>query len=219
MQQQLNKQKVAIFYNSKSAYSRSFKSEFERTIKPNQIVSVYDFSTKADISIDNLRKAGAEVLVLLPNTEELYKALAVVNKNAKKSKLPVLGGDSFYSPFTLEIGADNAQDMIVSVPWHWETAHKSGSKFTTSSQKLWHGFVSWRTAMSYDATQALIAAIHKKDTREGVAEVLRAKDFSADGASRITFVNGERVQNSQLVKVQRNGKSRSGYDYDFVPVP
>ncbi|MUG98244.1 ABC transporter substrate-binding protein [Scytonema sp. UIC 10036] len=219
---QLNTKKVAIFYNSQSDYSRSFKSEFERTIKSEQIASVFDFASNdfhAANSINELLKAGAEVLVLLPNTEKLNIAMEVLKNNAEKQRLPVLGGDSLYSPVTLEIGANNAKDMVLAVPWNRETSEKSGSKFTSQAQQLWRGSVSWRTAMSYDATQVLIAALFKTSTRERVAEVLQEHNFYANGASgRIGFINGESTHKSQLVKVvERQWRSRSNYEYIAIP--
>ncbi|MEC4814826.1 MAG: ABC transporter substrate-binding protein, partial [Scytonema sp. PMC 1069.18] len=219
---QLSTKKVAIFYNSKSDYSHSLKSEFERTIKSEQIVSLFDFASdtfNAATSVKELQKAGAEVLVLLPNTEKLNMAMEVLKNNTKKQRLPVLGGDSLYSPVTLEIGAENAKDMVIAVPWYRQTSQNSGSKFTSQAQQLWRGDVSWRTAMSYDATQALIAALFKKSTREGVAEVLQNQNFYANGASgRIGFINGESTQKSQLVKVvERNRRSHSSYEYISIP--
>ncbi|MBO3460402.1 nSTAND1 domain-containing NTPase [Aetokthonos hydrillicola] len=221
---QLDTRNITIFYNSKNDYSSSLKSEIERTIKSQYIVSKFDFSLRdfnAQKSIGDSIKAGAEIMLLLPDSEKLNPALEVLNENAKKRRMLVLGGDSLYSPVTLELGGESANRMIVAVPWDWKTAHKSGSKFTASSQHLWGGLVSWRTATSYDATKALIAALHRKNTREGIAETLQAKDFSADGASgKIQFNSGESSQKSHLVIVERTeGKLGNKSNYDFVPIP
>jgi branched-chain amino acid transport system substrate-binding protein len=73
--------------------------------------------------------------------------------------------------------------------------------------------------MAYDATQALIAAIKRNPTRQGVQEALSASDFSASGASgEIRFLpSGDRNRAVQLVKIEKG--SRSGFGYDFVPIP
>ncbi|NEQ22113.1 MAG: receptor ligand binding family protein, partial [Microcoleus sp. SIO2G3] len=85
--------------------------------------------------------------------------------------------------------------------------------------QLWGGDVNWRTAMSYDAAAALIAALGRNPTREGVEQALRSPDFSAQGASdTVRFLpSGDRNQGVQLVTVKPG--NRSGYGYDFIPIP
>ena len=80
------------------------------------------------------------------------------------------------------------------------------------------GTVNWRTAPSYDATQALISAIamNSPATREKIQSTLRSGSFSAVGAGgEIRFLStGDRSGKSSLVQIKAKGST-----YKFVPIP
>ena len=153
--------------------------------------------------------------MLAANTDSLDKALQVVQLN--RQRLSLLAGDDVYTPKTLEIGRDAAVDMVLSVPWHING--DPTSDFPNQSRQLWGGDVNWRTALAYDATQALIAGLRGNPTRAGIQRTLSSADFSTTGASgAIRFLpSGDRNASVQLVKITPG--SRSGTGYDFVPVP
>jgi branched-chain amino acid transport system substrate-binding protein len=153
--------------------------------------------------------------MLASNTETLDKALQVVNVNDKR--LALLGGDDVYTLKTLELGREKAVGMVVAVPWHIDG--NFSSDFPQKSRQLWGADVNWRTALSYDATKALIAALEINPTRPGVQQALTSSNFFATGASgAIRFLrSGDRNAPVQLVKIAPGTRSRSGYD--FVPVP
>jgi ABC-type branched-subunit amino acid transport system substrate-binding protein/WD40 repeat protein len=222
MQKQLDKKNAAIFYNSQSDYSESLKSEFVKFLRKQGgevssklIFDLSDPNFNADQSVEQSIKSGAEVLVLLPNTAELDDTLKVVKAN--KQRLPLLGGDDVYTPKTLKDGGADAGEMVVAVPWH---ILASQTNFPETSRNLWKADVNWRTAMSYDATKALIEGLKNNPTREGLAQSFRSKDFTAKGETGEVQFNqfGDRDQNIQLVKIQPNSKSRSKYGYDFEPI-
>jgi len=219
MQRTLNQNNVAIFFNSESAYSQSLKSEFATAVSlgGGQVVDEFDLSAGGFSAADNLNQAinsGAEAILLAANTETLDRALQVVAVN--RQRLSVLGGDAVYAPKTLQVGGASAEDMVVAIPWH--ILSNPNSNFAQGSRQLWGGEVNWRTALSYDATKALAAALAQNPTREGVQETLRTPNFSATGASgAIRFLpSGDRNQTVQLVRVVSGG--RSSFGYDFVPV-
>jgi branched-chain amino acid transport system substrate-binding protein len=216
----LNQQNAAVFYNSQSGYSQSIKSEFTTALSlgGGQVTSEFDLSSasfSAGRSVEQAIAQGATVLVLLPNTGTLDRALQVVQINQRQ--LPLLAGDDVYAPTTLDVGAAQAADMVVAVPWH--ILANAESAFVRQSRQLWGGDVNWRSAMAYDAAQALIAALKPNPTREGVQAALSDPNFSAQGASAVVrfLPSGDRNQTVQLVKIEPG--SRSGYGYDFVPVP
>lgn len=78
--------------------------------------------------------------------------------------------------------------------------------------------VNWRTALAYNATEALIAAMQKSPSRSGIQETLASPNFSTQGAAgTIGFLpSGDSNAPVQLVKIVRNVNSSTGYD--FVPV-
>ncbi|WP_298914308.1 ABC transporter substrate-binding protein [uncultured Nostoc sp.] len=215
----LQKKNAVVFFNSQSNYSQSLKSEFVSSVslEGGQVSSEFDLS-KVDFSaaksLEQATKQGAEVLMLAANTETLDKGLQVVQINQKR--LTLLAGDDVYTVKTLEIGREQATGMVLAVPWHIDSDPKSD--FPQKSRQLWGGDVSWRSALSYDATVALIEALKRNPTRSGVQQALFSSDFSATGASgTIRFLaSGDRNAPVQLVKIVPG--SRSGTGYDFEPV-
>ncbi|MEH2084576.1 MAG: ABC transporter substrate-binding protein [Nostoc sp.] len=215
----LQKKNAVVFFNSQSNYSQSLKSEFVSSVslEGGQVASEFDLS-RADFSaaksVEQATKQGAEVLMLAANTETLDKALQVLQINQKK--LTLLAGDDVYTTKTLEIGREQAVGMVLAVPWHIDGDPKSD--FPQKSRQLWGADVSWRSALSYDATVALIAALERNPTRDGVQEALLSSDFSATGASgTIRFLaSGDRNAPVQLVKIVPGSRSRTGYDFEPV---
>lgn len=220
MQETLNEQRAAVFFNSQSGYSLSLKSEFVTALSLGgaEATNEYDLSQSGFSPAQSVNEAIAQqatVLALFPNSGVLDRALQVAEVNNNRLKL--LGGDDLYSPKTLEVGAAAAAEMVVAVPWH-VLAHQ-GTPFVNESRQLWGGDVNWRTAMAYDAAEALIAALGRNPTREGIERALRSPDFSAQGASdTVRFLqSGDRNQGVQLVTVTTG--NRSGFGYDFAPIP
>jgi branched-chain amino acid transport system substrate-binding protein len=215
----LQKKNAVIFFNSQSNYSQSLKSEFVSSVslEGGQVSSEFDLSQvgfSAAKSVEQATKQGAEVLMLAANTETLDKALQVIQINQKK--LTLLAGDDVYTAKTLEIGREQAVGMVLAVPWHIDGAPKSD--FPQKSRQLWGGDVSWRSALSYDATVALIEALKRNPTRSGVQQALLSSDFSTTGASgTIRFLaSGDRNAPVQLVKIVPGSRSRTGYDFEPV---
>ncbi|MEG3843783.1 ABC transporter substrate-binding protein [Microcoleus sp. herbarium14] len=215
----LQKQKVAVFFNSASGYSKSLKSEFTTALYGDggQVVSEFDFAKgnfNAAESVTNAIAQGAEVIMLASNSATLDQALQVVQVNAKR--LPLLAGDDAYTAKTLQIGGAAAADMVLAVPWH--ILADPQSNFPQTSKQLWNGEVSWRTALAYDAATALIVGLGRNPTRTGIQQALSASDFSAKGASgQIRFLpSGDRNRAVQLVIVKPG--NRTSYGYEFVPI-
>lgn len=216
----LKRKVAAVFFNSQSSYSQSLKSEFVTALSlgGGQTVSEFDLadpSFSASQSVETAQRQGAEVLMLATSTGTLDKALQVVQVN--RQRLSLLAGDDAYTPKTLEIGGAMAKGMVVSVPWHIDGL--SNSTFPKRSRSYWGGDVNWRTALAYDATQALIAALRQNPTRTGVQQFLASPGFSAAGASgTVRFLpSGDRNATVQLVTIVPG--SHSGTGYDFVPTP
>ena len=211
---------AAVFFNGESDYSLSLKNEFSTALLTDggQILSEFDVSAggfeAATTAVQQAQQQGADVLVLLTNTATLEQALEVIAVNGQQ--LPLLGGDSLFNPSILEMGGQNALDMVVAVPWVIQT--NAESDFATESRQLWGGDVNWRTAMAYDATIALSEALRVDPSRDGVAQTLIDPSFAAEGATgTIRFLpSGDRNQPMQLVRVAPSG--RTGFGYAFEPV-
>ncbi|PSB09126.1 hypothetical protein C7B62_14260 [Pleurocapsa sp. CCALA 161] len=220
MLENLQQKKVAVFYNSQSNYSESLKSEFTAAVylAGGEVVNTFDLADPNFNASDRYQEAvagGAKAIMLAANTSTLDKALQVVQVN--RQKLSLLAGDDVYTPKTLQIAGEAAEDMVLAIPWHIK--NNPDAEFSLIAQKLWGGKVNWRSATAYDATQALITAIaqSRDPTRISIQQNLSNPSFSAPGAtSPVDFLpSGDRAGNIQLVKMQP-GNDKFGYE--FVPL-
>ena len=72
-------------------------------------------------------------------------------------QIKLLGGDTLYTYETLNHGGSAIEGLILAVPWF----PKDSFEYAEEAEKRWYGPVSWRTASSFDAAQALIQSIAK----------------------------------------------------------
>ena len=219
MLEALNQKNVVVYYSSQSDYSKSLKSEFSTAVSlgGGRVVNQVDLSDANFSAADSVKQAmsgGAEVLMLAANTSTLDRALQVIQVN--RQRLSLLAGDDVYTPKTLQVVGELAEDMVLAIPWHIRSNPEG--EFVQTAKQLWGGDVNWRTAMAYDATRALIAAIDLSPTRIGVQKALSDPSFSIPGAhSPINFVpSGDRLKDIELVKVKPS--DRISFGYEFEPI-
>ncbi|MEG4859505.1 caspase family protein [Microcoleus sp. K1-B1] len=241
----LKKQKAVLFYNSQSEYSCSLASEFTTAFsgergkqlerdsskygtssatsaekRQGQILKEIDLSNPdfdATKSLEGLDHNT--VLVLLADPSKFNQSFEILKAN--KGQLPILAGDDIYGSTILEKAGKQASGIVFAIPWHIENNRES--HFSAASKNLWGDRdVNWRTVTAYDAAKALIAAIKQNPDRKEIAKILHSNTFPAQGAIEpVQFLpSGDRDGNFiELVKIVKpTSKSRSGYDYEFVPV-
>ncbi len=211
-----------IFYNPQSSYSRSLQESFSTTLglEGGQVAKLVDLSQGNPAT--ELQGSGADAVVLLPDSATFDAAIAVAQVN--QGQLPVLAGDAFYRIETLERGGNSLDGAVVTVPWH---PLKSTPPFAQTAASLWGGDVNWRTALSYDAFQALRSARSAGNVtpamgaqgRAALGQALAGQGFTANGSTGpISFLpSGDRNTTVLLVSVEPG--SRSGAGFDFVPLP
>lgn len=205
MTKQLKKRKAAIFFNSKNLYSRSLTESFKDALyygdqgKIVHQVDLNDPTIEISESVNEARKKGAEVMLLAPNAELLDRALLVINANQKR--LPILGGDTLYNSRILTELGDAARGMIVAIPL--AQTQLENSPFEQQSKLVWGNLAGWRSALGYDATQAMIAAIQKAPTRNGIRATLSTPSFTTIGAVHsVSFTpQGDREISIALMQV------------------
>lgn len=209
---------AAVFFDSTSEVSRSLKEEFESFVSAwgGDVISEYDLS-ESGFDGDALlaaEQAGADTVMIASSLDTLDAAVDVINTN--EGVMPVLGGDELYNRAVLEETKANAQSLTIAVPWHL-LSRDTDDEFVRSSQDLWKGDVSWRTASTYDAVLAIATGLRGDASREGLKAALDSDEFSLDSASGpLSFLpSGDRRQVDRLVKVEAG--TRSGAGYDFVP--
>ena len=220
----LNKRNVAIFFDSTSAYSQELESQFSTDIKlgGGNIIDRFDLSDSSLSPADSIAQAierGAEVLMLIPAPTSADKALQIVTINRRR--LSLLGDmGNLYGRKTLEVGGEDAVGMVLAPSWHIDG--DPDSDFPRKSRELWNADVSWATAMSYNAAQAMIEALRREEnpSRAGIQRTLTASNFSANGVSgEFRFLqSGDASTSVQLVEIRAANPSRSSTGYDFVPV-
>lgn len=219
----LKKRKVAIFHNSTSKYSRSLKEEFKRaliysSIPGAQTVGEFDLARPdfdPEASLQQAIAQGAEVLMLAPDSEVMDKAVRLVETNNRK--LPILAGDSLLTRKLLQFGQAAAKGIVLAVP-----VDLARSPFLQTASKIWGkpDLVSWRSALAYDATQALVTAISRSPNRSGIRRTLANPDFEADGAKGAVKFHAEGDRSTTPVYLtvaptQPGATQR----YMFVPLP
>jgi branched-chain amino acid transport system substrate-binding protein len=203
--------KVVIFNNPNSAYSQSiteaFTNEFEKMggkVLPTIDLSDKEFDPREEVRI-SIKEFQAEAAILFPDTEHTNATIDIAKANDDNS-LSLLGGHTLYSNDTLIKGRKAVEGMILSVPWFRETLQAKA--FAEKSGKKWGGGISWRTATSFDATQAFIQALSKDNTQDNtrakVLERLQKVKLNNNQTSGypLQFKEGERQGQSVLVEVK-----------------
>ena len=214
------KSNIAICFASGAKASQSFKDAFEWSIfqAGGKLIEIdCDFS-QPDFNPTNISTkaiaSGADALLLNPSIYNVNQAIDVIQTN--QQKLPLLGNQTMYIFETLQQGAVDANGMVLSVAWHSVT--NSEHAFTQKAQTFWGGSVGWRTAMAYDAVQAIVRGLELGSTRQQLQQTIANKDFAFAGATgTVKFLpSGDRNLKGDLFKILAGDKS--GVGYDFVPV-
>ncbi|WP_138497036.1 ABC transporter substrate-binding protein [Nostoc sp. PA-18-2419] len=218
----LNLRNVVIFSNPESSYSNSMREEFQHQfenmggklvhkplinladtsldVNAEVYKSIYQYKAQAAILIPDALRADAALKVARANQELVNQSQS---QNGAKVGLKLLAGDILYSDETLSEGTNAVEGLITVVPWFREAPQ--AQTYAQRAFKQWGGGVSWRTATSYDATQAFIQALSANSTRVTVIEKLKIVNISPDNTSGdpLQFDSqGERQTEPVLVQIQ-----------------
>lgn len=218
----VNRDKIAICIDSQAEYSLSLKQDFTSAIFADggEIIEVPcdflapDFNPNTIIS--QAVSQGATAILLSPSVDRINLAIDVAKAN--QNRLFLLGSATLYTFDTLKNGQSNVRGMVLAVPWHPDVFNNN---FPQTSQQLWGGAVNWRTALAYDATNAIIEGLRRGGmSRDGIQQSLSSSGFSFSGASgNISFLpSGDRHGAAVLVRIEAREPSKSGTGFDFVPI-
>ncbi|MDJ0600931.1 MAG: AAA-like domain-containing protein [Crocosphaera sp.] len=188
--------KVIIFYDNsdngknQKSYSISLKEAFETEFEKlgGTVIKPFDINNNQlnikNVIADSIKNKKVNTLILFPSTKTTSMAIRIAKENAQlppNQKLTLLGGDSLYSPKTLTDGKSAVQGLVLVIPWaNYET------KYAKHGEKRWEGRISWRTATSFDAAQALIETIknlekaQKQVSRPSILDELRSVNLLAE---------------------------------------
>ncbi len=184
----LRKRRVVIFSNPNSQYSQSLTREFKTALDYSGVADVnvieeIDLSRPDFDAEDSVNRAianKAEVLMMAPDNEVMDKAIRVIE--SVNRRIPILGGDSMFTPRVPKIAKEKAVGIVLAVP-----VDVTNTPFLQQATKLWgkSDLIGWRTALAYDATQALIQGLSQDPTRDGVYRALSKPGFSVPGAKGV----------------------------------
>ncbi|NET00154.1 MAG: ABC transporter substrate-binding protein [Sphaerospermopsis sp. SIO1G1] len=215
----LKLKRVVIFANSQNPSSKSVSEEFTKDFQNlgGKVVQEYSFTSSffGDMISESVNKYQAEAAMLFPDTENTDNAIEIAKANLafykdqdkpERQMLRLLGVDTLYSYDTLLKGDQAVEGMILSVPWFRETP--AAKDFAQKSAEIWGGNISWRTATSYDATQAFITALSPNASRTKILENLQNVKLSKNETSGYSLqFTQERERQSEPVFVEiKNGQ-------------
>ncbi|HAX76556.1 MAG TPA: branched-chain amino acid ABC transporter substrate-binding protein [Cyanobacteria bacterium UBA11372] len=218
----LNLNSVVIFYNPDSRYSDSLREEFTKNFEKlgGSVVRKIDLTeSKFDPETEvakSLYEDQAQAIVLFPDEQNTDVALKIATANAEQTArlktssqnpqrqgLKLLGGNALYSQTILNQGEQDLEGLILAVSWFREAPQ--AKNFAIAAAQQWGGNVNWRTASSYDATQAFIQALSLNPTRATVLRRLENINLSASETSGypLQFTPlGEGQSQLNIVKVE-----------------
>jgi len=220
---QLGLTKAVVFYNPKSSYSNSLSDAFTENFSGTVVekIDISNVDIKGEL-YPIIVEEKAQAALLFPNTGYTSVAIEIAQANAKipnSQRLKLLGGDALYSSTTLVAGGEAVEGLVLAVPWFGESPKSQSFKAAGKSQ--WGGNVSWRTAISYDATQAFIEVFSNNPSpdRDSVIKDLAQVQLSSNDTSgdEVRFTSqGERQSEPVLVKATRGAINRpQGSDFGF----
>lgn len=214
--------KVAIFYNPNSSYSKSLEQAFATQFQQlgGQVIKTIDIADPAFNPEQDIKalQNQAQGIVLFPDPKTTSTAIGVAVANSNQpatQRLKLLGGDALYTPATLTSGSNAVDGLILPVPWVAQT------DYAKRSERRWLGAVSWRTAMSFDATQALIKALSSSASRATVLQNLKNTNLSVSetaGEALVFEPTGDRQAYPIFVQAVRSSGGPSGSAFAFKPI-
>lgn len=212
------KKDIAVCYDSQAPDNLAFKDEFipaliaqgGNLINISCDLSVPDFNPENAIS--SLISSGAEAVLIAPHIDRLNRAIDLARAN--QWKMLLLGTFSLDTKQITESGQGDLNGVVIPVPFHYQLA--SAQPFANKALRLWGINANWRTASSYDATQAIIEGLRQNDSRDGLQATLFDSNFSALGANgNVEFLtSGDRVIEPVLVKVK--SAPEKGYYFELL---
>jgi ABC-type branched-subunit amino acid transport system substrate-binding protein len=223
--------KLAIFYNQGDSSSLIFKKFLEEKLQGNvplEKIKFDDISDENEASsiIQSLVNKPVRTAILLPGVNFVNKAKLVVRANSKlpqESKLKLFGSTIFNRTNILssENGGD-FKDLTIVVPWFAEV--DKAKAFAVKAQQSWDNIITFRTAFSFDTTQAFIEALSNSSTfnkanpsRQEILQQIKSTNLSETQTSGegLKFKDGERIGGEPiLIKVVKDNESK--YNFQLV---
>jgi branched-chain amino acid transport system substrate-binding protein len=217
--------KAVIFANPNSPYSNSIREVFANQfgklggeVVPKPLIdltaSTFDPEREVNRSVYT-NNVKAEAALLFPDTRSTNIALNIAKEITKRNEKPttqnppkpefkMLAGDTLYNNETLTSGGKNVEGLIIAVPWFRGTSQ--AQSFAKKSAQQWGGGISWLTATSFDATQALIKTLSNNPSRSTVLRDLKNVSLTKNETSGYPLkFTPEREREGESILLQVKG--------------
>jgi branched-chain amino acid transport system substrate-binding protein len=208
------KKRVAVCADFQSIDNLSFGNEFtaSATTQGTTVVNINcdlaSTNLNAEVLVSDMQKEGVEGILLSPHIDRIDQALKIAR--AAQGKLPIWSSPTLYTFKTLRDGQQAVAGLVLPVPT------VASEEFLKRAKQLWGGEVkTWRTALAYDATRAIITGLEHSTSRSGLQQALKDPKFTAGGSGRpVSFLpTGDRAGLLTLIQVKATATG-----YEFIPI-
>jgi branched-chain amino acid transport system substrate-binding protein len=216
--------RFAICFDSSSVDNMSVKEDFVKALQQRgaQIVAedcdMHSPNFNPEEAVQAALSRKADALMISPHIDHQDVSLQLIK--AVNNRIPLFSTATLYTSTVLPLGGRSLEGLTLVTPWHPE--QYSSTSFLARAEQRWgKTSLTWRTALSFDATQAIATAIQQIPpdqaiTRSTLQQELRSTNFVAQGAGKsIQFLDtGDRDGAPILVQVQADAAKR----YQFVEI-
>lgn len=218
--------KVVAFYNSQELFSQDLYYQFVQVLNAygGTVVATFDL---ADPNFNAHRLppqvSEADALAVLPDggtgaTTAFDKAIKILKLN--NGEKPVLGANTLYLQGVVDqVETALVDRLFIAVDWHPKQC--GAAAFAKQINEYWGGDLNRRTALSYEAVQAVLQAIsmssnspvtrpeiRQKLSETGIREEAAAPSATLEGVSISFDTGGDRREFTTRAIVTVNDQSR-----------
>lgn len=198
------KPKVVVFYNSKESFSKDLFAQFSDVFRDKefdgQIIATFDLSDpNFDVKQLPIQVKNADAIVLLPdggtnNNIALQRGIKIIQLN--NGEKPILGANTLYLQRVInETKNSTVNRLFLADDWHPKLC--GAREFTKEVRDYWGGDLNSRTALSYEAIQAILQAIQlsgKFVNREQIRQKLADTANNPETAAASATVKGLKIR-------------------------
>jgi ABC-type branched-subunit amino acid transport system substrate-binding protein len=180
---------IAVFYHHGNEYSQALKDDFQKAFESRggrismSISNINDPHLDIVSLIKKIRSKNIKAVMVVSSIETNSVALAIARENSKLTslqRLELFFSTSLPETSTLCKGGAAVEGITTINPCLAEE-----SDYMKQAKSRWNQVMNWRSASSYDATQALIASIELSlmPTRSEILKNLENVHLSIDQTS------------------------------------
>jgi branched-chain amino acid transport system substrate-binding protein len=183
--------KLVLCFDPDAPDNQDFKQKVQQILNANRKMTIdipckfLDPGFAPNSVVDAIQKNNANSLLVSTHVDRISKAIEVFKAvRNKQLKINLFGSPTLYTDRTIELGKEAVEGIIFSVPYY----PSPKTEFSVDSYNLWQAKTStWRTAMSYDATNVILTGLEQileqkqEPIRQNLDRILRDPNFKYQG--------------------------------------